>query len=94
MHCIIGVCVCVCVCVCVVGVGVCVLWVWVCVCVCACVYVCACVRLCVRKASKAFGSLFDTVLMNRIFSVTTKRNVYKAIVFSALLYGVETLMIK
>ena len=46
------------------------------------------------KASKAFGSLHDAIFMNRIFSVSTKRNVHKAVVLSILLYGAETWTIK
>ena len=44
----------------------------------------------IAKASKAFGSLSDAIFMNRTFSVSTKSNIYKAVVLSILLYGVET----
>ena len=42
------------------------------------------------KPSKAFGSLCDAIFMNRTFSVSTKRNVYKDVVLSVLVYGAET----
>jgi len=48
----------------------------------------------IAKASKAFGSLREAIFMNRTFSVSTKRNVYKAVVLSVLLYGAETWTIK
>jgi len=48
----------------------------------------------IARGSKAFGSLCEAIFMNRTFSVSTKRNVYKAVVLSILLYGAETWTIK
>jgi len=48
----------------------------------------------IARASKAFGSLCEAIFMNRTFSVSAKRNVYKAVVLSILLYGAETWTIK
>ena len=48
----------------------------------------------IAKASRVFGSLRNAIFMNRTFSVSTKRNVYKAVVVSILLYGAETWTIK
>ena len=42
------------------------------------------------KASKVYGSLCHAIFMNRNFSVSTKRKVYKTAVLSVLLYGAET----
>ena len=42
----------------------------------------------ITRASKAFNSLHEVIFMSRTFSVSTKRNVYKAVVLSILLYGV------
>jgi len=46
------------------------------------------------RASKAFGSLREAIFMNRTFSVSTKRNVNKAVVLSFLLYGAEIWTVK
>ena len=48
----------------------------------------------IARASKAFGSLREAIFMNRTFSVSTKRNIYKAVVLSVLLYSVEAWTIK
>jgi len=39
----------------------------------------------IANASGAFGSLREAIFVNRTFSVSTKRNVYKAVVLSILL---------
>ena len=48
----------------------------------------------IARASKAFVSLCEAIFMNRTFSVSTKRNVYKAVVLPILLYGAKTWTIK
>ena len=48
----------------------------------------------IANASKAFGCLRVPIFLNRTLSVNTKRAVYKAIVISILLYGVETWALK
>ena len=46
------------------------------------------------KASRAFGCLRSAVFQNRRISVATKREVYRAVVLSTLLYGAETWTVK
>jgi len=48
----------------------------------------------IARASKAFGNLREAIFMNRTFYVSTKRNLYNAVVLSILLYGAETWTIK
>ena len=47
-------------------------------------------KLCIGKASRAFGFLRNAIFRDRNFSVETKRKVYGAVVLSVLLYGAET----
>ena len=48
------------------------------------------VKVRIAKASRAFGCLQRSIFQNHRLSIETKRNVYKATVISALLYGAET----
>ena len=47
-----------------------------------------------EKASRAFGCLRAAVFQNKRISIATKREVYRAVVFSTLLYGAETWSVK
>ena len=46
------------------------------------------------KASRAFGCLRSAIFQNRRISVAIKREVYRAVVLSTLLYGAETWTVK
>ena len=48
----------------------------------------------IGKAARAFGCLQRPVFRNHHLSVETKRNVYRAVVLSVLLYGAETWAVK
>ena len=48
----------------------------------------------IAKASRALGCLKSPVFQDRNFSIAMKRQVYKAVVLSALLYGAETWTLK
>ena len=48
----------------------------------------------IGKAARAFGCLQRPVFRNRHFSAETKKNVYRAVVLSVLLYGAETWAVK
>ena len=48
----------------------------------------------ITKASRAFGCLWRPIFQNRNLSVATKRQVYRAVVLSVLLYGAETWTLK
>ena len=48
----------------------------------------------IGKAARAFGCLQKPIFQNHSLSVETKRKVYRAVVLSVLLYGVETWAIK
>ena len=46
----------------------------------------------IAKAARAFGCLRRPIFQDKHFSVATKRQVYRAVVLSVLLYGAETCM--
>ncbi|XP_062514412.1 uncharacterized protein LOC134190016 [Corticium candelabrum] len=48
----------------------------------------------ITKASQAFGCLRRPIFQNRNLSVATKRQVYRVVVLSVLLYGAETWTLK
>ena len=46
------------------------------------------------KASRAFGCLRSAIFRSQRISVATKREVYRAVILSTLLYGAETWAVK
>ena len=48
----------------------------------------------IAKASRAFGCLRKPIFQDRNLSIATKRQVYRAVVLSVLLYGAETWVLK
>ena len=48
----------------------------------------------IAQASRAFGCLRKPIFLDKNLSIATKRQVYKAVVLSALLYGAETWTLK
>ena len=48
----------------------------------------------IAKASRAFGCLKKPIFQDRNLSIATKRQVYRAVVLSVLLYGAETWVLK
>ena len=48
----------------------------------------------IAQASRAFGCLRKPIFLDKNLSIATKRQVYKAVILSALLYGAETWTLK